>query len=57
VSDHNDHRIAMAFGILSLKYPNIKIDNPDVVSKSFPKFWEQLKLIRKAAGLPAQSPA
>lgn len=57
VGDHGDHRIAMAFGILSLKYPNLTVENPDVVTKSFPKFWEQLKLIRIAAGLPAPNPA
>ncbi len=57
VCDHNDHRIAMAFGVLSLKYPDLTIENPDVVSKSYPQFWEQLTLIRKAAGLPPQSPA
>jgi 5-enolpyruvylshikimate-3-phosphate synthase len=39
----------MAFGILSLLYPDLTISNPTVVSKSFPQFWEQLKLIRKAA--------
>lgn len=56
VSDYNDHRIAMAFGVLSLKYPELTIENPGVVSKSYPNFWEQLKLIRKAAGLPPQNP-
>ncbi len=57
VCDHDDHRIAMAFGVLSLKYPDLTIDNPGVVSKSYPQFWEQLRLIRKTAGLPPQSPA
>lgn len=57
ICDHKDHRIAMAFGVLSLKYPDLTIENPDVVSKSFPKFWDQLKLIRKAAGRPPQNPA
>lgn len=56
VCDHADHRIAMAFGILSLRFPGITIENPAVVSKSFPKFWEQLKSIRKAAGLPPLPP-
>lgn len=47
VNSRNDHRIAMAFGVLSLKYPSIAIDSPEVVSKSFPKFWDELKLIRR----------
>lgn len=49
VCAHNDHRIAMAFGVLSLVYPQIAIDNPDSVSKSYPAFWTQLSLIKKAA--------
>lgn len=50
VNPHGDHRIAMAFAILSLRYPGLTVDNPDTVTKSFPKFWDQLKTIRKAAG-------
>lgn len=47
VCSHDDHRIAMAFGILKLKYPNLVIEQPESTSKSFPEFWEQLELIRK----------
>jgi 3-phosphoshikimate 1-carboxyvinyltransferase len=42
IKTYNDHRIAMAFTIASLKIPNIKIDNKDCVSKSFPMFWDNL---------------
>ena len=49
VDVHGDHRIAMAFGVLTLRYPNLVIKNPECVSKSFPNFWEQLELIRQAA--------
>lgn len=42
VETHNDHRIAMAFGLLGLKYPQITIDNKTCVSKSFPNFWENI---------------
>lgn len=49
VCTHNDHRIAMAFGVLAVRYPDIVIQNPETVSKSFPNFWEQLKQIRKTA--------
>lgn len=45
VRTYNDHRIAMAFGILRLCYPNLTVDNPDCVNKSFPGFWEQLALV------------
>ena len=43
---HNDHRMAMSFGILTLLYPGIEILNPASVTKSFPGFWEQMKLIQ-----------
>lgn len=46
VCTHNDHRIAMAFGILRLRYPQLTVDNPDCVSKSWPGFWEQLSAIQ-----------
>ncbi len=45
ISSHNDHRIAMAFAILGMfsKSP-ITIENAEAVSKSYPKFWEDLEL-------------
>jgi 3-phosphoshikimate 1-carboxyvinyltransferase len=36
---YDDHRMAMALSILSMKTP-ISIDQADVVGKSFPGFWE-----------------
>jgi 3-phosphoshikimate 1-carboxyvinyltransferase len=39
---YNDHRMAMAFAPVALK-GKIKINNPDVVKKSYPSFWEDLK--------------
>jgi len=49
VQAHGDHRIVMAFAVLSLRYPDLKIEQPDLVSKSFPGFWDQLNAIRRAA--------
>lgn len=43
---HGDHRIAMSLAVLSLVLPGITVDNPSLVSKSYPGFWEQLELIR-----------
>ena len=37
-----DHRIAMSFGILTLKFPQITVDNPLCVNKTFPDFWNAL---------------
>ncbi|MEZ0392534.1 MAG: 3-phosphoshikimate 1-carboxyvinyltransferase [Pseudobdellovibrionaceae bacterium] len=37
-----DHRMAMAAGILKLQGFDVKIHQPQVVSKSFPEFWRAL---------------
>ena len=35
----NDHRIAMAFGILGLVRSGVRIEDPGCVGKSYPGFW------------------
>ena len=42
IDSFDDHRIAMAFGVLRVINPDLRIKNPDVVSKSFPDFWKML---------------
>ncbi|WP_178985840.1 3-phosphoshikimate 1-carboxyvinyltransferase [Winogradskyella helgolandensis] len=44
IATYNDHRMAMAFAPLGLKVP-IVIENADVVSKSYPQFWEDFTAI------------
>jgi 3-phosphoshikimate 1-carboxyvinyltransferase len=44
IATYQDHRMAMAFAPLALK-TNIIIEDAEVVSKSFPTFWEDLKSI------------
>lgn len=44
VSTYQDHRMAMAFAPLALKVPII-IENAEVVAKSYPAFWEDLKSV------------
>ena len=44
IKTYQDHRMAMAFAPLALK-TNIIIENAEVVSKSYPNFWEDLKQI------------
>ena len=39
----DDHRVAMAFAVLSLVAPGIEIENPGCVAKSFPGFWDELE--------------
>ena len=42
---YNDHRMAMAFAPLVICKGEIIIENPDVVIKSYPGFWNDLKLV------------
>ena len=43
INTYHDHRMAMAFAPLALKFSLIKIENPEVVTKSYPNFWSDLK--------------
>ena len=45
ISTYGDHRMAMAFSILALEKSGLIIEDPDVVSKSYPAFWESLKAL------------
>ena len=42
IDTYKDHRMAMAFAPLASEI-NITINNPDVVNKSYPSFWEDMK--------------
>ncbi len=42
INTYDDHRIAMAFAPLALKFNNINLDNLDVVKKSYPNFFSEL---------------
>ncbi|GLB51132.1 3-phosphoshikimate 1-carboxyvinyltransferase [Neptunitalea chrysea] len=44
IDTYNDHRMAMAFAPLTIKVPLI-INDAMVVSKSYPDFWEDMKLL------------
>ena len=44
IATYNDHRMAMAFAPLAIKVPII-IENAEVVSKSYPDFWSDLKAL------------
>lgn len=45
IGTYNDHRMAMAFAPLALKVPII-IEDAEVVSKSYPDFWNDLKALK-----------
>ena len=44
IQTYNDHRIAMSFAPLAVKCNELKIENPDVVNKSYPGYWDDLPL-------------
>jgi len=44
IDTYNDHRMAMAFAPLAIKM-SIAINDPDVVTKSFPSFWKTLEKV------------
>ena len=46
VMTYHDHRIAMSFALLGLVMPGMVIDDPAVVSKSFPGFWRLLSSLK-----------
>ena len=50
VDTYNDHRIAMAFAPLAILGKPITINDPEVVSKSYPGFWSVLRKVLGAGG-------
>lgn len=45
IATYKDHRMAMAFAPLCNEACSIKIDEPEVVSKSYPSYWNDLRSI------------
>ena len=43
IATYEDHRMAMAFAPACLVLPHILIDEPQVVSKSYPAYWDDLR--------------
>ena len=43
IETYQDHRMAMAFAPCAMKEGTIAINHPEVVRKSYPRFWEDLK--------------
>lgn len=42
---YEDHRMALAFAPVSLLQGGVRINYPEVVSKSYPQYWEHLKSV------------
>ena len=43
IMTYEDHRMALAFAPAAIKFPGLRIDTPTVVTKSYPRYWEDLK--------------
>ena len=42
ISTYHDHRMAMAFAPAAIRFPGLQIEDPGVVTKSYPNFWNDL---------------
>ena len=43
IDTYDDHRMAMTFAPAAHKFPGLIINNPSVVTKSYPTFWDHLR--------------
>lgn len=43
IDTYDDHRMAMAFAPLCVKFPGLRINHPEVVSKSYPRYFDDLR--------------
>lgn len=43
ISTYNDHRMAMAFAPCAIMLGEIEVNDPEVVTKSYPTFWSDLQ--------------
>ena len=44
LATYEDHRMAMALAPVGMFFP-VSIQNPEVVTKSYPSFWEDIRLL------------
>ena len=43
IDTHDDHRMAMAFAPAAVRFPGLVINDAEVVTKSYPSFWNHLE--------------
>ena len=43
IATYGDHRMAMAMAPLAVLSPGLEIEDPEVVGKSYPGFWDDLR--------------
>lgn len=44
LDSHGDHRIAMSMALVGLRRPGMSVSAPGVVAKSYPSFWDHLRI-------------
>ena len=45
IETYEDHRMAMAFAPAVIKFGTLVVSEPDVVSKSYPSFWQEFQKV------------
>ena len=45
IATYDDHRMAMAFAPAAMVLGSVVIDSPEVVTKSYPRFWDDLRQV------------
>ena len=45
IKTYHDHRMALAFAPAAMVYPQIGIEDPEVITKSYPGYWDDLRKI------------
>ncbi len=45
IKTYDDHRMAMSIAPLCIKTGEIRIENPEVVCKSYPRYWDDLRAV------------
>lgn len=50
LATHHDHRLAMAWSLLALRISDVSVDDPSVVAKSWPEWWDVRSSLLTGAG-------
>ena len=50
IQTYNDHRMAMSFSLIGLRFDGVTIENPSCVSKTFPNYFEVLDSLSLGRG-------
>ena len=56
IDPHGDHRIAMSLAVLGMRTGGIRVEDPDCVSKSYPRFWPALGFLSRGRAAAGRQP-